>query len=148
MKFLLPFTFSLIAAIGNALFVLGQKKAVGIDNPFMIIAIAIVVCGLLTVASAPFFGEVNFSQAIKQNGFWGLVSGFGLFLAYLGFNLLYTKFGATYYIVYAVLSIITTTLFVGVLIFHETFNFYHWMATLASIVTIILFAIGSNMDNS
>jgi drug/metabolite transporter (DMT)-like permease len=51
-----------------------------------------------------------------------LLSGIGLFLTYLGFNLLYSRFGASQYVLYAALSIITTTIGVGYLYFKELFH--------------------------
>lgn len=112
-----PLIFALTAAIGNAMFAAGQKKAVAFDNPFTFIALAAMVCVFLTVAAAPLFGQPNYSSVAKANGWWAVLSGTGLFLTYLGFNLLYSKYGASNYILYAVLSIITTSIIVGVVIF-------------------------------
>ena len=140
-----PLAFALIAAIGNAMFAAGQKKAFQFDNPFTFIALAVIVCAFLTVLSAPLFGQPNYSLAIKQNGHLAVFSGVVLFLTYLGFNLLYSQYGASNYILYAVLSIITTSVIVGVVIFKETFNIYHWLALLSSIITIALFTLGNGI---
>lgn len=142
-----PLIFALIAAIGNAMFATGQKKAVALDNPFTFITLAAIVCLFLTILSSPAFGQPNYSQAIKDNWIWSILSGAGLFLTYLGFNLLYSKFGASNYILYAVLSIITTSILVGVMLFKETFNVYHWLALVTSIITVTLFALGNNVSN-
>jgi drug/metabolite transporter (DMT)-like permease len=58
---------------------------------------------------------------------------------------LYSQYGASNYILYAVLSIITTSVIVGVVIFKETFNIYHWLALLSSIITIALFTLGNGI---
>ena len=137
--------FALIAAIGNAMFAAGQKKAMVFDNPFTFIALAAMVCVFLTVATAPLFGQPQYSAVAKENGWWAVLSGAGLFLTYLGFNLLYSKYGASNYILYAVLSIITTSIIVGVVIFKESFNLYHWLALVSSIVTVALFALGNSL---
>lgn len=143
MKLIAPLAFAFLAALGNALFVAGQKKAIMFDNPFAFIALAAMICVVLTLLAAPFFGQTQYQEVIKANGFWALVSGVGLFLTYLGFNLLYTHYGASHYIVYAVLSIITTAIIVGVLMFRESFNLYHFAAFLCSLATVVLFSIGN-----
>jgi drug/metabolite transporter (DMT)-like permease len=66
-------------------------------------------------------------------------------LTYIGFNLLYSKYGASNYILYAVLSIITTSIIVGVVMFKESFNAYHWLAFGSSITTVALFAMGNSV---
>ncbi len=137
--------FALIAAIGNAMFAAGQKKAIAFENPFTFIALAAIVCVCLTVAAAPMFGQPQYSSVVKENGWWALLSGAGLFLTYLGFNLLYSRYGASNYILYAVLSIITTSIIVGVVMFKESFNLYHWLAFGSSITTVALFAFGNSL---
>jgi len=139
-----PLLFALTAAVGNAMFAAGQKKAIAFDNPFTFIALAVIFCVFLTVIAAPLFGQPQYSAVAKENGGWVIVSGTGLFLTYLGFNLLYSKYGASSYILYAVLSIITTSLIVGVVLFKETFNMFHWLAFGSSILTVVLFAIGNS----
>ncbi len=143
-----PLAFALIAAIGNAMFAAGQKKALEFENPFTFIALAAIICVFLTVLFAPLFGQPNYSEVIKHNGIWAILSGAGLFLTYLGFNLLYLKYGASNYILYAVLSIITTSIIVGVVLFKETFNLYHWLALASSIITIVLFTIGNGIGKA
>ncbi len=144
---MIPIAFALIAAMGNAMFALGQKKALGMDNPFAFISVAAIVCVLLTLLGTPLFGTANYQKVIAQNGGWAILSGIGLFLTYLGFNLLYTRYGASYYTLYAVLSIITTSLGVGVFFFKEAFNTYHWMALLAAIIAIVLFSLGNRVSS-
>ncbi len=144
MKPLWPLCFALIAAFGNAVFAAGQKKAVVFQNKLSFLAISILVCFCLIIFLAPLLGPTNYASVIKRNWLWALVSGLGLFLTYLGFNLLYTNYGTSNYMLYAALSIITTSIIVGVVIFKETFNHYHWAAVVGSVVTIILFTIGNN----
>lgn len=139
-----PLAFALIAAIGNAIFVAGQKKAIPFDNPLVFIALAAIACVFLMLLFVPLFGQPKYLEALKQNGSWAILSGVGLFVTYLGFNLLYSRYGASNYVIYAVLSIITTSVIVGVVIFKETFNAYHWLALFSSIVTVVLFAVGNS----
>jgi len=133
--------FALIAVFGNAVFTAGQKKAVVVENTRSFIIISLLVCVSLIILLAPLFGPTNYTRVIKENWLWAVASGVGLFLTYLGFNLLYTPYGASNYILYAVLSIITTSLIVGVGIFEEALNFYHWVVLVGSIKTVIPFTI-------
>ncbi|WP_299495023.1 EamA family transporter [uncultured Shewanella sp.] len=136
--------FALIAATGNAFFVIGQKKALELANPFTFISISAIFCLLLTLLAAPLFGSPKYSEVIRVNGIWAIISGFGLFLTYLGFNLLYSSFGASSYIIYAVLSILITVLVVSGIVFKETLNLYHWIAVFSAIVTIVFFNLGNS----
>ncbi|MBO2688336.1 EamA family transporter [Shewanella algae] len=138
-----PLAFALIAAFGNAMFAVGQKKAVVLDNTLLFVACSGAVCVLLTVLVAPVFGDSDYIEMLRQNSKWIILSGVGLFLTYLGFNLLYSNYGASNYILYAVISIITTSIFVGALIFKESLNIYHWVACLTAVITIILFSMGN-----
>jgi len=55
------------------------------------------------------------TKGVRMQGpLWTDLSGVGLFLTYPGFNLLYSRYGASQYVLYAVLSIITTTIIVGI----------------------------------
>lgn len=142
------FLFALIAAVGNALFAVGQKKAAGIDNSLIFVGLSAIVCIALTFLVILFMqSNINSTSIIKINWLWILISGFGLFLTYLGFNLLYTRFGATGYVYYAVLSIITTSLIVGVFIFKERLNIYHFISIGFSLIAILLFTLGNNASN-
>lgn len=145
------FLFALIAAIGNALFAAGQKKAAGIDNSLLFIGLSALVCVLLTSITVLFLANKNSYQLhtadfISKYGIWILVSGTGLFLTYLGFNLLYSRFGAGSYVYYAVLSIITTSLIVGFFVFKEKLNLYHLASMTCAIITIILFNVGNHAN--
>ena len=82
---------------------------------------------------------------VKQNDWQAVLSGVDLFLTYLGFNLLYSKYSAPNYIMHAVLSIITTSTIVGAVIFKESSNLYHWLAFVWSSATVALFALGDRV---
>lgn len=53
--------------------------------------------------------------------------------------------GASAYVYYAVLSILTTSFLVGMLILRERVNVYHILAGITSIVAIILFSLGNRI---
>lgn len=143
MKLLAPLLLALMAALGNALFAAAQKKIADSDNPLASVVLAALCGSALVMAVVPMFGSPQYGQLVRENGLWVLLSGVGLGLTYLAFNMLYTRYGASYYVVYAVLSIITTAIIVGFGLFREALNGYHWMAIATSIVTIILFTLGN-----
>lgn len=138
--------FALLAAIGNALFAVGQKKALPLDNPFTFIVLSAMFCTVLTLLIAPFWGMPKYVSGMKQNGGWALISGLGLFLTYVGFYFLYSRYGTSSYILYAVLSIITTSVIVGAWLLRENFNAYHWAALVCALLTVGLFSLGNRLS--
>ena len=144
MKIILPVLFALIAAIGNAMFALGQKKSVHYDNGLLFIAASALIAFCLAVLFAPAMGDFNIGDIAKNHWRALLLSGGGLFLTYFGFNLLYSKFGVSQYVLYAVISIITTTIIVGALWLKEPINIYHKVAIALAIVAVFFFSIGQS----
>ncbi len=134
--------FALIAAIGNAVYALGQRKGADVENGFIFIALTALVAMTLLFLVTPFIGQTNYVATFKNSYQWILVSGCGVAITFVGFNLLYTKYGASHYLLYAVLSIITTSILVGVMYFREPFNGYHWGSLALSVATVVLFSMG------
>lgn len=141
MKTILPLFFALIAAVGNAMFALGQKKSAGV-NGLAFVGSSAVVAALLAWSASPLMGGADLSNLLRNNGRNILLAGGGLFLTYLGFNLLYSRFGVSQYVLYAVLSIITTTVFVGIILLREPLNGYRIAAIVLALASIILYSLG------
>ena len=144
MKILLPIIFATIAAVGNALFALGQKKSVGVENGLLFVGASAVVAVIFAFLFAPLVDTIDLGNTLKGNWKAVLLSGLGLFLTYLGFNLLYSRYGASQYALYAVLSIITTTIIVGIFWLKEPVNIYHKIAIVLAIGAVVLFSIGQS----
>ena len=142
MKIILPIVFAAIAAFGNAMFALGQKRSVGVENGLLFVGVSAMLAVCLALIGAPLIGSMDIVNLVKGNIKPILLSGFGLFFTYLGFNLLYSKFGASLYILYAVLSVISTTIIVGVIWLKEPVNIYHKIAIGVALISVILFSIG------
>ncbi|CCG41312.1 membrane hypothetical protein [Magnetospirillum molischianum DSM 120] len=142
MSLILPVLFALIAAVGNAIFAYGQKQSSGEANGLLFVGASALVAVLLSVAASPLLGRFDPISLIKSDLRPILIGGAGLFLTYLGFNLLYTRFGASHYVLYAALSILTTTLVVGGLILREPMNIYHFVAIVLAIAAVVLFTLG------
>ena len=134
--------YALIAAVGNAMFAAGQKQSAGADNGLAFVGASALVAAALAWAVSPFLGSAHLSSLILVNGRSILLAGSGLFLTYLGFHLLYTHFGVSQYVLYAVLSILTTTVFVGIFLLREPLNGYRIAAIVLALASIILYSLG------
>jgi drug/metabolite transporter (DMT)-like permease len=136
--------FACIAAIGNAIFVLGQKKSVQSANPFVFLASSLSLCVIFLIIAGGFFPAPSFRTFLDTNWKACLIAASGLFITYLGFYLLYTRFGASYYTLYAVISIVTTSILVGIFLLKEPFNIYYFVSIVCAVLTIIFFFAGRN----
>lgn len=136
------FLLALTAAVGNALYALGQKKATESDNPFLFGSIALFVGSALLTVIAMFFNTQTVGSYVVTNLKWFGVSGLGYVLLNIGLYFLYRNFGASYYSLYAVLSIVTTSILLASLVFHEKMNLYYWLSLGFAGLTILSFLKG------
>lgn len=136
------FLFAGIAAIGNAIFVYGQRNAPVSENPFLFIAGASLVCTLLFAAAVLLFNKGAEVIYLQKNYPLILLSGIGFFVTFIGFFLMYRAAGASIYTVYAILSLLTTSIGIGVLVMREPFNLWHLASVGTALLTIILFGVG------
>ncbi|MDR3541676.1 MAG: EamA family transporter [Desulfosporosinus sp.] len=142
MKILFPIIFATIAAIGNAMFAFGQKKSAGVENGLLFVGLSALVAVFLVLSFSSLGGVVDVGHTMKDNWRNLLISGVGLFLTYLGFNLLYSRYGVSQYVLYAVLSIFTTTILIGMYWLKEPINIFHKIAILMAVLGVIFFSIG------
>jgi drug/metabolite transporter (DMT)-like permease len=140
--FMRALAFACIAAIGNGIFVYGQKKSIPNSNPFIFLTLSLTLCVLYLTISTLSFSLGDLRSYILNNWKAVAITGTGLFITYVGFYLLYSRFGASYYIIYAVASIVTTAIIVGVVVFREPFNIYHLLSIICAFCTIALFFMG------
>ncbi len=144
MKITLPIIFASIAALGNAMFALGQKKSVGVENGVLFVGLSALIASLCALSVAPALGSFDVGNTVKGNWRALGLSGLGLFLTYIGFNLLYSRYGVSQYALYAVLSIVSTTLIVGMWWLKEPVNLYHKLAIALAVGAVLLFTIGQS----
>lgn len=144
-SFLQALLFTLLAAVGNAMFVYGQKKSTVGSNPFLFVIMALIGCVILLAFASLAFPMDNLRSWASENIKPVLITAVGLFILYIGFYFLYSRFGASYYTLYAVLSIVTTSIIVGAIFFNEKFNIYHLGSILFAILTILFFFIGQKV---
>ncbi len=119
-----------------------QRRAEIAAHPFAFLIFALLTCLMLFVVTLPCFPGSNMLAYVSRNYRWTLLSGVGFYLTFIGFYFLFTRFGASYYVLSAVLSILTTSILVGVLLFQEAFNFYYGLSVLCAIAAIVLFSLG------
>ena len=136
------FLFAFIAALGNALFVYGQRGSQISNNPFYFLLGALTICTILFLISAVFHKAPLDFEYLAQNYKLMIISGLGFFITFLGFYWLYSQQGATNYIVYALLSILTTSVGIGLIVFKEPFNRYHIIAGLLALCAISVYGYG------
>ncbi|MXZ81386.1 MAG: EamA family transporter [Gammaproteobacteria bacterium] len=142
--FMKVFYFALIAAIGNAMFVYGQRASSTSENPFYFLFLTLAVCIALFLASALISKGQMTTGYIVENQWYILVSGVGFFVTFIGFYWLYNQQGATGYIVYALLSILTTSIGVGLILFREPFNRFHVISGILAAAAIVTYGIGQS----
>jgi len=144
MKILLPLCFALIAAIGNAMFALGQRRSSVVHNGLVFVGASALVAAALALAFSPLRGNADLANLLRGNSRNILLAGGGLFLTYLGFNLLYSHFGVSPYVLYAVLSILTTTVFIGIFWLREPVNGYRIAAIVLALASVLLYSLGQS----
>ena len=128
--------FSGIAALGNAIYVYGQRSAVVSSNPFLFMAGAVTLCAFMFVIASLLSGTSTTTIYLKQN-YWPItISAVGFFITFIGFYLMYSRVGANSYTVYAVLSILTTSVGVGMIIYREPINLYHLISILFALLAV------------
>ena len=142
MKSLLPIIFATIAAVGNAMFALGQKRSASVDNGLLFVGLSATIAVFFALFFSPLVGPVDIGDILRENWKNLLLSGLGLFFTYLGFNLLYSRYGASLYVLYAVISIITTTVIIGIFWLKEPVNEYQKIAIALAIAAVVFFSIG------
>ncbi len=136
-----------LAAVGNAMFVYGQRKSSLTNSSFSYLVGAVLVCAFIVAVVSISYRNEQAISFVADNIVMIGIGGIGMATTYLGFYLLYTNYGAVYYVVYAVLSIITTTVIVGVIILGESFNRYQVIAMGLAILAIVMFTIGKLSQN-
>ena len=131
--------FAGFAAIGNAIFVYGQRSAAISPNPYLFMCGSVAICAIMFIAASLLVSSSDSIAYLRTNWWQIFISATGFFITFIGFYLMYSRVGAQSYTVYAVLSILTTSVFVGMFIFREDFNFYHIISVGFSILAVCFF---------
>ena len=131
-------------ASGNAFFAWCQRKAMLDTSPLVFVAMAAATYLFGALVTVAILARANPGQVTVTGWPWAVGSGIGLYLTVLCFYFLYTRFGTAYYALYAVLSILTTTLFVGQVVLREPINRFHLISIALAIGAVVTFSLASN----
>ena len=138
-QFLIAFSFALFAAMGNVFFVLGSRRGGSAPNPLAFTAGAMTVSLTLFALGWLLLGPRGSLEFYKRSGGWIALSGLGIFMTFLGFYLLYSRFGTSYYTLFVVTSMVLTTLVLSLWILREGINAYGIASVVAAMVSIFFF---------
>jgi drug/metabolite transporter (DMT)-like permease len=103
---------------------------------------SVTLCAALFMVAALMSDNSESIAYLKQNVGPIAISAIGFFITFIGFYLMYSRVGAHSYTVYAVLSILTTSVFVGMFIFRESFNAYHVASIGLAVMSVFFYAYG------
>jgi drug/metabolite transporter (DMT)-like permease len=140
-----PLAIAFMAACGNALFVYGQRIAGHSPNPFLYMLGAVASGWLLFLVATLAWQSPGNAAYFSANAGAMVLGGIGYFVTFLGFYLLYSGYGASQYALYAILSIFTTSLGVGVFVFRESLNIYQMAAMVLGAASIALWTYGRSV---
>lgn len=142
-----PLLIAIGASLGNALFIYSQRASPETPNPFLFSAgtvfFAVIFCGLAAIWTR----SDSDTQYLLTAWPYMMTAGLGVFFTFVGFFVLHTGYGASQYSLVAVSSIFTVSIFVGVIIFKEQFNWVQWVATALAVGAIILFSVGRGLNS-
>lgn len=116
------FLAALLAAIGNAIFTYGNKTARAEDSPFGFVLLTFLISAAAMAALMAFQPPRDPVAFTKVNMGPALWAGIGTAITYVGFYILYSKFGASFYALYGMLAMLTTSIFLAIVILKERFN--------------------------
>ena len=141
LKTLIPFSFAFLAAIGNVFFVFGNRKVGNSSNPMMFTTTVMTICLMLYFICYLAFGTKGSGEFLRRNLLWCMLSGAGMFMTFLGFYLLYSRYDTSYYALFAATSILVTTIVLGVFILKEGINLYGAISIAAAVVSVVFFGL-------
>ncbi len=144
MRSFLAIFFAAVAAVGNAMFALAQRKSERVENWLLFVGVSALLAALCSFVSASLVGPFHLESMVKSHWRTMALSGVGLYLCYIGITFLYLHFGAAQYALYAVMAIITTTIMVGIFWLQEPVNIYQKIAIVLSIAAVVFFSVGQS----
>lgn len=133
------FGLAFTAAVANAVFIAAQKNVPAVANPFYFLLFSLSVSLTIWLVLSCFFPAVPAANYLRQNGIWIGVGGAGFAVLSVCFHQLFSRYGASYYTLYAVLSILTTSILTGVVFFGERFNAYTLLSIGSACLSILFF---------
>lgn len=141
MKIALMFLVAFIGGFANALFAVGQRKAIDIQNGMAFVGVCLLVSALsLFIISYFENASPQYLTMIKKNYHWILLSGIGTAVLNFCLYFLIAHYGVSSYVLYAIFAMILTVV-IGVLFLTEKFNLYYGLSLFFGIISLLMFAL-------
>lgn len=134
-----------VAAIGNAIFTYGNRRADASDSPFGFILGLLLVAAAIIGVIALFGAPKDSGDFLRRNAPGMIIGGVGTAITYVGFFWLYSRYGAGYNTLYGMLALLTTSIGVGIFVFREAFNIWHGVSILCAILALAAFLTGQRI---
>lgn len=141
MKIALMFLVAFLGGFANAMFAVGQRKAVDIQNGMAFVATCLAISAL-TLLVLSYFGSPapQYMVMIKKNYGWILLSGIGTAALNFCLYFLIARYGMSSYALYAIFAM-GLTILVGIIFLSEEFNLYYGLSLLFGIISVSMFAL-------
>jgi hypothetical protein len=139
MKALIPITLAVLVGFCNVPLIYGFKKAYS-QNPF-------IYAGSFNLCSAFFFLSIAYIYGgIEQEYFlknWSLIlfAAIGIFLINVMAYLIINRYGASYWIIASLSSMLIPAIVVGYFLFYERVNFWIVPSIICAILSVVFFTL-------
>jgi drug/metabolite transporter (DMT)-like permease len=135
---------ALFAAVGNAIYVYGARKAVTGQSTYLFITGVLVCSAAMVAAMSATTKQPDAAEMFQRTWPMMLLAGAGAAITFIGFQGLFANYGPSQYSVYAMFALLTTSIGIGVLVFKENFNIYHGLAMVCAMAALVFFFLGQN----
>lgn len=141
MKIALMFFMAFLGGFANAMFAVGQRKAVDIQNGLAFVGACLLVSALSLIVLSYFESPApQYWAMVKKNYGWILLSGAGTAVLNFCLYFLIAQYGMSSYALYAIFAM-SLTILVGILFLAEDFNLYYGLSLFFAIISVSLFAL-------
>ncbi len=141
MKIALMFLVAFLGGFANAMFAIGQRKAIDIQNGIAFVGACLLVSALtLFIVSYWQSPAPEYITMIKKNYGWILLSGVGTAVLNFCLYFLIANYGVSSYALFAIFAM-SLTILIGVLFLAEDFNLYYGLSLLFGIISVSMFAL-------
>ena len=139
MKIIVPISLALIAGACNIPLIYGFKKAYS-QNPFIFAGSFNLCSAFLFLGLSYFYGGIE-QQYFTKNWPFILFATFGIFFINVLAYYLINHYGASYWMVTSLSTMLIPPIFVGYLIFKEKLNYWIIPAVICAVLTVIFFGL-------
>ena len=125
----------------NAMFAVGQRKAIDIQNGMAFVGACLFISALTLFIVSYFDSPApQYMALIKKNYGWILLSGVATAVLNFCLYFLIARYGVSSYALFAIFAM-SLTILVGVLFLAENFNLYYGLSLFFGIISVSMFAL-------